>query len=372
MIDFSVLAVPGVRALRPYEPGKPVAVLERELGIREAVKLASNENPLGPSPRAVTAIEAALGNLHIYPDGNGFMLKEMLAGRHGIDPKQVTLGNGSNEILELVARTWLARGSNAVFSQHAFAVYPLVVQAVSAEGRVAKALPVDAEQPFGHDLDAILAKVDTNTRVVFIANPNNPTGTWLTAGALERFLTEIPAETLVVVDEAYAEYVENPDYPDATQWLSRFPNLLVTRTFSKIHGLAGLRLGYSVSSTVIAELLNRVRQPFNVNSLAQVAGLAALGDRGHVEASVRVNRDGLAQVGGGLTARGLSFIPSVGNFITFDVRQSPGPVYEGLLRQGVIVRPVANYGLPTHLRVTIGTASENERFLNALDAVLAS
>lgn len=372
MIDFNTLAVPGVRALRPYEPGKPVEALERELGIRQAVKLASNENPLGPSPRAVTAIGAALGNLHIYPDGNGFALKEALASRHGVDPKQVTLGNGSNEILELVARTWLAPGNNAVFSRHAFAVYPLVVQAVSAEGRAADALPADAAQPFGHDLDAMMNRVDPNTRVVFVANPNNPTGTWLTADALDRFLTEIPADTLVVIDEAYAEYVENPDYPDTTQWLRRFPNLLVTRTFSKIHGLAGVRLGYSVSSAAIAELLNRVRQPFNVNSLAQAAGLAALGDRGHVEASVRVNRNGLAQVAAGLTARGLGFIPSVGNFITFDVRQSPGPVYESLLRQGVIVRPVANYGLPTHLRVTIGTESENERFLNALDGVLLS
>jgi len=370
MADFAALAVPGVQALRPYEPGKPVETLERELGIREAVKLASNENPLGPSPRAVEALRTGLGNLHIYPDGNGFALKQALAERHGVDPEQVTLGNGSNEVLELIARTWLAPGHNAVYSQHAFAVYPLVVQAVSAEGRAAPARAADSEQPYGHDLEAMAARVDHNTRVVFVANPNNPTGTWLTTEALERFVARVPAETLVVVDEAYAEYVEQPDYPDTTQWLRRFPNLLVTRTFSKIHGLAGLRLGYSVSSAMVAELLNRVRQPFNVNALAQQAGLAALRDTAHVAASVQVNREGLQQVGAGLRERGLDFIPSVGNFVTFDVRQPPGPVYERLLRQGVIVRPVANYGLPTHLRVTIGTAIENERFLKALDVVL--
>jgi histidinol-phosphate aminotransferase len=370
MADFSVLAVPGVQALRPYEPGKPVETLERELGIRQAVKLASNENPLGPSRRAVAAIQGALGNPHIYPDGNGFALKQALAARHGVAPAQITLGNGSNEILELVARAWLAPGRNAVFSRHAFAVYPLVVQAVSAEGRVADALLAGSAQPYGHDLEAMAALVDEGTRVVFIANPNNPTGTWVTADALDRFLTRIPAETLVVVDEAYAEYVEAPDYPDSTQWLHRFPNLLVTRTFSKIFGLAGLRLGYSVSSAAVAELLNRVRQPFNVNSLAQVAGLAALADAEHVAESVRVNRGGLFQVGTGLRERGLDFIPSVGNFLTFDVQQPGGPVYERLLRQGVIVRPVANYGLPTHLRVTIGTAAENERFLQALDSAL--
>jgi histidinol-phosphate aminotransferase len=370
MVDFSVLAVPGVRALRPYQPGKPVATLERELGIRDAVKLASNENPLGPSPRALAAIPALLGELHIYPDGNGFALKEALAHRHGVAPEQITLGNGSNEILELVARAWLAPGRNAVFSAHAFAVYPLVVQAVSAEGRAASALPADSSQPFGHDLEAMRARVDASTRVVFVANPNNPTGTWVSAEVLEGFLSQVAVETLVVVDEAYAEYVEATGYPDTTQWLQRFPNLLVTRTFSKIHGLAGLRLGYCVSSIGVAELLNRVRQPFNVNSLAQAAGLAALADTGHVAESVRVNREGLDQVAAALRERGLDFIPSVGNFITFDVRQPPGPVYERLLREGVIVRPVASYGLPTHLRVTIGTRNQNHRFLGALDSVL--
>jgi histidinol-phosphate aminotransferase len=372
MIDVATLAVAGVQALQPYQPGKPVETLERELGIRDAVKLASNENPLGPSPAALESLQGALGNLHIYPDGNGFALKQALAERHGVAPAQITLGNGSNEILELIARTWLAPGLNAVFSRHAFAVYPLVVQAVSAEGRAAEALPPTSGQPFGHDLAAMAARVDAGTRVVFVANPNNPTGTWVGSAALESFVAQLPKTTLVVIDEAYAEYVEVAGYPDATQWVGRYPNLIVTRTFSKIHGLAGLRLGYSVSSAPVAELLNRVRQPFNVNSLAQVAGLAALADTGHVEASVRVNREGLRQVGDGLATRGLEYIPSVGNFITFDVRRPPEGVYDALLREGVIVRPVANYGLPTHLRVTIGRHSENQRFLEALDRVLGS
>ncbi len=371
MVDFNALAVAGVQGLQPYQPGKPVETLERELGIRDAVKLASNENPLGPSPNALAAMQAAFGQVHVYPDGNGLALKEGLAAQHGVTPEQITLGNGSNEILELVARVWLAAGRSAVFSRHAFAVYPLVVQAVNAEARVAAALPADSEQPYGHDLQAMAAEIDASTRVVFIANPNNPTGTWVTADALERFLAAVPPETLVVLDEAYAEYVEAAAYPQAMQWLERFPNLMVTRTFSKIHGLAGLRLGYAVSSARIAELLNRARQPFNVNALAQAAGLAALGDPRHVVASREVNREGLRQVVAGVSQRGLAFIPSVGNFLTLDFGQPAGPVYERLLREGVIVRPVANYGLPNHLRVTIGAPAQNARFLAALDTVLA-
>jgi histidinol-phosphate aminotransferase len=372
MTDFAALAVPGVQGLRPYEPGKPVETLERELGIRQAVKLASNENPLGPSPRAVEALRGALEGVHVYPDGGGFALRQALAARHGVEPGQITLGNGSNEILELVARAWLAPGRSAVFSRHAFAVYPLVVQAVSAEARVADALPADSPQPYGHDLAAMAALVDESTRVVFVANPNNPTGTWIGARELESFVAAMPPETLVVIDEAYAEYVEASEYPDATQWVERFPNVIVTRTFSKIHGLAGLRLGYSVSSSQVAELLNRVRQPFNLNSLAQAAGLAALGDAEHLARSVQVNREGLQQVSGELEDRRLGFIPSVGNFLTFDLGQPAVPVYDALLRHGVILRPVANYGLPTHLRVTMGTTAENARFLQALDRVLRS
>lgn len=371
-IDYASLAVPGIQRLQPYQPGKPVADLERELGIREAVKLASNENPLGPSPRAVAALQAACAGVHIYPDGGGQALRVALAARHGVTPEQITLGNGSNEILELVARVWLQPGRGAVFSQHAFAVYPLVVQAVGATAQVAPATAADAPQPYAHDLAAMLAMVDATTQLVFIANPNNPTGTWLTAEALTAFLQALPPQILVVMDEAYAEYVEAAGYPDTTQWLETYPNLIVTRTFSKIYGLAGLRLGYSVSSPALAELLNRARQPFNVNHLAQIAGLAALEDHAHVTSSRAMNRQGLAQLAEGLEARGLRYIPSVGNFLTFDLAQSPEPVYQALLHQGVIVRPVANYGLPGFLRVSVGTTLENDRFLQALDQVLAA
>ncbi|WP_019624247.1 histidinol-phosphate transaminase [Thioalkalivibrio thiocyanoxidans] len=370
--DAAALAVDGVRGLTPYQPGKPVAALERELGIRQAIKMASNENPLGPSPQAVEAARAAMSEAHIYPDGAGFELKAALATRHGVEPDAITLGNGSNEVLELIARAWLAPGRASVFSAHAFAVYPLVTQAVGAEARVIDALPAtDLEQPYGHDLAGMQKAVDDTVRVVFVANPNNPTGTWVGRSALEAFVAAMPATTLVVIDEAYAEYVEQHDYPDTTQWVSRYPNLIVTRTFSKIQGLAGLRLGYSISSPAVAELLNRVRQPFNVNALAQAAGLAALGDSSHIERSVRVNREGLVQLGEGLRERGLRVIPSVGNFITFDTGRDAGPVFEALQREGVITRPVENYGLPGHLRVTVSTAEDNERFLQALDRALA-
>ncbi|WP_026143065.1 MULTISPECIES: histidinol-phosphate transaminase [unclassified Thioalkalivibrio] len=372
VFDPVALAVAGVRGLSPYQPGKPVAALERELGITQAIKLASNENPLGPSPRAVEAGRMALSEAHVYPDGNGFELKARLAERHGVTPDQITLGNGSNEVLELIARTWLAPGRAAVFSAHAFAVYPLVTQAVDAEARVAPALAADhPEQPFGHDLGAMQARIDGDVRVVFVANPNNPTGTWLDGEVLEAFVAAMPTTTVVVVDEAYFEYVEEAGYPDTTRWLERYPNLIVTRTFSKIQGLAGLRLGYAVSSPAIADLLNRVRQPFNVNAIAQAAGLAALDDAEHVEKSVAINREGLRQVSAALREMGLRVIPSVANFVTFDTGRDPGPVYDALLRDGVITRPVENYGLPGHLRVTVSTREDNDRFLASLQKALA-
>jgi histidinol-phosphate aminotransferase len=373
MVDWVELAVSGVGGLRPYQPGKPAEILERELGIRNAIKLASNENPLGPSPRARVAIDAAMANLHLYPDGSGYHLKAALARRHGVEPEQITLGNGSNEVLEMVARAWLGPERNAVYSRHAFAVYALVTQAVAAEARVVPALPTDAAQPYGHDLDAMAARIDGDTRVVFIANPNNPTGTWLTTDALRRFLAQVPVETLVVVDEAYAEYVEDPEYPDATQWVAEFPNLIVTRTFSKIFGLAALRLGYAVSQSGVAQVLNRIREPFNVNSLALAGGLAALEDHDHIAASIAANRSGLAQLRAGLDALGLRALPSVGNFLCFHCGDGvdAAVVDAALQREGVIVRPVGNYELPGFLRVTVGSEGENERFLAALARVLA-
>ncbi|MGH8503057.1 MAG: histidinol-phosphate transaminase [Gammaproteobacteria bacterium] len=368
--DFSNLAVAGVQRLKPYEPGKPIETLERELGIRDSLKLASNENPLGPSPRAIEAMRRELDKVSVYPDGNGFALKAALAKHYGVPAECVTLGNGSNEILELVARAFLRPGLNAVFSRHAFAVYPIVVQAVGATARVAPPNAPDAPMPFGHELAAFAKLIDHETRVVFIANPNNPTGTWIRAERLHAFLQAVPAATLVVVDEAYFEYVQAPGYPNAVPWLSQFPNLIVTRTFSKIYGLAGLRIGYGLSHRTVAELLNRVRQPFNTSSVAQAAALAALEDHDHVTHSRAMNSAGLAQFARAFEARGLSFIPSVANFICVNVGREASPVYQALLREGVIVRPVASYELPEYLRITVGREDQNGRVIGALDKVL--
>ena len=360
------LAVPGVRGLEPYQPGKPVEELEREYGVRDAVKLASNENPLGPSPRALAALERAAPSIARYPDGGGFALKQAIARHHAVAPECVTLGNGSNDILELAARCFVAAGDEVVFSQHAFAVYPIVTQAVG--GRAA-AVPA---RDWGHDLDAMLRAVNERTKLVFIANPNNPTGTWLGRTALARFLAAVPKRVIVVLDEAYFEYVEEPDYPNGMEWIGRFPNLLVARTFSKAYGLAGLRVGFGVSDAALADLLNRVRQPFNVSSLAQAAAAAALEDSEHLERSRQVNREGMRQLADGFRALGLGHIPSVGNFVSVQLPVAGRKVYEGLLREGVIVRPVANYGMPNHLRITVGLPHENSRFLKALGRVLAA
>ena len=366
--DFLALAQPGVQKLSPYVPGKPVDELARELNLDPAsiVKLASNENPLGPSPKSLEAIRLAAAELTRYPDGNGFELKAALAERCGVQTNQVTLGNGSNDILELVARAYLAPGLNAVFSEHAFAVYPIATQAVGAQAKVVPA------KEWGHDLDAMLAAIDANTRVVFIANPNNPTGTWFDADALSRFLAKVPAHALVVLDEAYIEYATGGELPDGLNFLAAHPNLLVSRTFSKAYGLAALRVGYGVSSPAIADVLNRVRQPFNVNSLAQAAACAALADADYLNESRALNDAGMQQLEQGFRQLGLSWIASKGNFIAVDLGREGMPVYQGLLREGVIVRPVANYGMPNFLRVTIGLPAENTRFLEALTKVLAS
>ncbi len=364
--DFLALAQPGVQKLSPYVPGKPVDELARELKLDPAgiVKLASNENPLGPSPKALAAIQAELSELTRYPDGNGFVLKQGLAQRYSVGVHQVTLGNGSNDILELVARAYLAPGLNAVFSEHAFAVYPIATQAVGAEGRAV------AAKNWGHDLDAMADAIDENTRVVFVANPNNPTGTWFDAAALGTFLARVPAHVLVVLDEAYIEYAEGQELPDGLAYLADYPNLLVSRTFSKAYGLAALRVGYAISSPVIADVLNRVRQPFNVNSLALAAACAALDDVDYLAASRRVNDAGMAQLERGFRQLGLEWIPSRGNFIAVDFARDAAPINQALLREGVIVRPVAGYGMPTFLRVSIGTERENARFLDVLAQVL--
>ena len=364
--DFLALAQPGVQKLSPYVPGKPVDELARELDLDPStiVKLASNENPLGPSPKAIEAIKAQLDELTRYPDGNGFVLKSKLAERYGVGVEQVTLGNGSNDILELVARAYLAPGLNAIFSEHAFAVYPIATQAVGAQ---AKAVPA---REWGHDLEAMLAAIDDDTRVVFIANPNNPTGTWFGSDALERFLCGVPEQVLVVLDEAYIEYAEGGELPDGLDFLPAHPNLLVSRTFSKAYGLAALRVGYAISSATIADVLNRVRQPFNVNSLALAAACAALEDDRYLTESRACNAAGMLQLEAGFRALGLEWIPSRGNFIAVDFGQDAAPINQALLRDGVIVRSVAGYGMPTFLRVSIGTEAENARFLQVLHKAL--
>jgi histidinol-phosphate aminotransferase len=365
--NFLALAQPGVQKLSPYVPGKPVDELARELGLEPAniIKLASNENPLGASPKALAAIRDELAELTRYPDGNGFELKKRLAERCGVNASQVTLGNGSNDILELVARAYLAPGLNAVFSEFAFAIYPIVTQAVGAEARVAPA------KDWGHDLPAMLAAIDSQTRVVFIANPNNPTGTWFGPDALTEFLAAVPQNVLVVLDEAYIEYAQGAELPDGLNYLADYPNLLVSRTFSKAYGLASLRVGYGLSSPAVADVLNRVRQPFNVNSFALAAACAALDDVEYVTKSRQLNEVGMEQLEGGLRLLGLDWIPSKGNFIAVDLGRESASIYQGLLGEGVIVRPVAGYGMPNHLRVSIGLPQENTRFLEALAKVLS-
>ena len=368
MTDFLALAQPGVQQLSPYVPGKPVDELARELDLDPAsiVKLASNENPLGPSAKVLEAIRSELAELTRYPDGNGFELKSRLALRCAVQINQVTLGNGSNDILDLVARAYLAPGLNAVFSQYAFAVYPIATQAVGAEGRVVPA------KDHGHDLEAMLTAIDGNTRVVFIANPNNPTGTWFGPDTLERFLARVPTNVLVVLDEAYIEFAEGDELPDGLKYLSRYDNLLVSRTFSKAYGLASLRVGYALSSAQIADVLNRVRQPFNVNSLALAAACAALDDDSYLVKSRQVNDAGMAQLEAGLRDLGLGWIASKGNFIAVDFGRDTAAINQALLRAGVIVRPVAGYGMPNFLRVSIGLPAENARFLEALAEVLGA
>lgn len=368
---FEQFAAPGIRSLAPYLPGKPPEQLERELGITGSIKLASNENPLGPGPHARAALAAALAGVGMYPDGSGHVLRTRLAARHGVAIEQVTLGNGSNDLLVLLAVTFLTPEHEAVYSQYAFAVYPIAVQASGAKARVASANPPDHAMPLGHDPKAILAAIGPKTRIVFLANPNNPTGTWLAGSELEALIRAIPPEVIIVLDEAYHEYSMGIGVPDGSDLLAAHPNLVVVRTFSKAYGLAGLRVGYALSHPDIANLLNRVRQPFNVSVVGLAAAAAALDDSEHVAATVALNRTGLARLREGLLSLGLGVLPSAANFLLCDLGRPAAAVSEALLRRGVIVRPVANYGLPDHLRISTGTAEQNERLLAAMAAALA-
>lgn len=365
VIDPCELSPSYVRSIAPYQPGKPISELARELGLKEEsiIKLASNENPRGFGPRTRAALEGALGDIARYPDGNGHDLKVALSRRYGVDTASIVLGNGSNDVLELVALAFLGPGRAAVYAQHSFAVYALATQA-----RGARSIAVPAKN-YGHDLDAMAAAIDDETYVVWIANPNNPTGTMLGSDALEAFVKRVPERVLVVIDEAYNEYLAPELKAETVKWLRRHPNLIVSRTFSKAYGLAGLRVGYAFAHPSVADIMNRVRQPFNVNSLALVAATAALDDMEFVARSYAENLQGMRQIEEGATKLGLEWIPSHGNFITLRVGKA-NEIFRRLLKRGVIVRPVGNYQLPEHLRVTIGTAQENERFLSALAASL--
>jgi histidinol-phosphate aminotransferase len=364
-MNLSELAPQYIRDIAPYQPGKPTSELARELALNEAdiVKLASNENPLGVSPKAMAAIQKALPELALYPDGNGFELKTTIAQNRGVAMAQIVLGNGSNDILELAARTFLVPGDVAVYSQHAFAVYPLAVKAVGGRG-----IEVPAVN-FGHDLDAMFAAITNEVKLVFIANPNNPTGTFIDAARVHAFLSKVPRRVIVVLDEAYTEYLPPAVRNKTEAWLAEFPNLIISRTFSKAYGLAGLRVGYGLAHPDVIQLFNRVRQPFNVNQLAQVAAAAALNDTEFIQASFDVNTRGMTQLTDAFKKMGLEFIPSFGNFVAVKVGDA-GPIFQKLLKQGVIVRPVASYGMPEYLRISIGTESQNARFLDVLAKAL--
>jgi histidinol-phosphate aminotransferase len=369
------LAVAAVQGISPYVIGKPISELTRELGVTDIVKLASNENPLGPSPLALAAAQAALADTLLYPDGNGFDLKDALARHHGISTSQVTLGNGSNDLLILLAEAFLDATRNAVISQYAFAIYGLVVQATGATAKVTAALPTWSSMPNGHDLQAMLAAIDADTRLVFIANPNNPTGSWVDDASLRHFLDAVPDTTLVVLDEAYFEYARRMGCTDGSTLLSRHPNLVVLRTFSKAHALAGLRVGYALSHPDVANMLNRVRAPFNVTIPALAAAQAALTDTEQAPRAVAMVEAGLAQLQAALPQLGVRLFPSAGNFVLADVAaegRTGQQVYEALLRHGVIVRPVGGYGLPRCVRITIGTAEQNQRVIAALQHCLTS
>ena len=364
-----------IRAIAPYQGGLPISEIARRYGFSEAqvVKLASNENPLGMGPKARAAMLAASQDLGRYPDGNGHDLKAALSKRFDLPADWITIGNGSNDILELVAHAFLRPGRASVFSAHSFAVYALATQAT---GGTAVVVPALADS-LGHDLSGFLSRIDANTAVVWVANPNNPTGSFLPGSAIESFLKQVPSDVLVVLDEAYTEYLEPEDRYPAFDWVRSFPNLLVSRSFSKAYGLAGLRVGYGVAQPAVTDLLNRVRQPFNVNSLAQAAAAAALFDEDFLAASAQLNREGLARMRSGLAALGVSVLPSWGNFVLADLSAHRGTTagaggrcFEALLAKGVITRPVGNYGLPDHLRISIGTAAENDAFLKAMAQVL--
>ncbi len=351
-----------IKNLSPYIPGKPIEELERELGISGSIKLASNENPLGPSPKAIAALKKVVAGLNRYPDGSGFYLSQALATRYNVDLHQIILGNGSNELIELVVRTFVQPGDEIISADPSFVIYKMVTQAA---GGTIVIVPC---RDMRHDLDVMADRITARTRIVFVANPNNPTGTMCPRVEMDRFIERIPDNMIVVVDEAYFEYVTHADYPDSLDYLKGGRNILALRTFSKIYGLAGLRIGYGITTAEVAELLNKVRQPFNTNSLAQAAALAALEDRKHVEKSIAINNEGKQYLYQSFGQLGLTFTPTETNFILFETALDAMDVYKALLKQGVIIRPMGGKSL----RVTIGLPEENKRFVAELEKIVRS
>jgi histidinol-phosphate aminotransferase len=367
-MDPGQLAVDNVRSLSPYAPGKPIEELQRELGLTDIIKLASNENPYGPGPLALAAMQRAIGDTWLYPDGSGHVLKAKLAAKLDVDVDQITLGNGSNDVLVLLAEAFLQPGLEAIYSQYAFAAYPIAVQAAGATAVVTAANPAGSAMPLGHDLDAMVRAITPRTRIIFVANPNNPTGTWVPKATLKSFIAAVPAQVLVALDEAYFEYTFGLGLQDGVEWLDEFPNLVVVRTFSKAYGLAGVRVGYALSHPSVAGMLNRVRQAFNVSVIGLAGAAAALEDTAHVAAAVKVAIAERARVAARLEKAGTPVLPSAGNFLLIHAGAKAKERFDALLGGGVIVRPLGNYGLPEHLRVTLGTPEQNDRFLKAWEA----
>ena len=358
-----------VRAIAPYQAGKPIAEVAREFGLDEAtiVKLASNENPFGVPESSKQAMAQAAAELGRYPDANGFELKAALSTRYDVPADWITLGNGSNDILEIAAHAFVQKGESVVFSQYSFAVYALATQGVGGRAIVVPAVN------YGHDLDAMAAAIEADTRLVFVANPNNPTGTFIGAGEIEAFLNKVPGNVIVVLDEAYNEYLAPEHQFESANWVRKYPNLIVSRTFSKAYGLAGLRVGFAIAQPAVTDLMNRIRQPFNVNSLAQAAAIAALNDKEFLAKGAENNFAGYRQLTAAFDELGLEYVPSFGNFVLVRVGDDDGAgarVNLALLKQGVIVRPVAAYGLPQWLRISIGLPEENATFIDALKKAL--
>ncbi|OLC11972.1 MAG: histidinol-phosphate transaminase [Candidatus Rokubacteria bacterium 13_1_40CM_69_27] len=364
MTQWESLANEHILGIAPYEPGKPIEELERELGIADAIKLASNENPLAPSDRVQKAVAAALSILNRYPDGSAFYLRQALAKKHGVTPEHVILGNGSNELIELLVRTFLKPGDEAIVPHPSFVVYPMVVQAAGGI-RVMVML-----KDYRLDLEAMARAITPLTKIIFIANPNNPTATIVTAEEVEHFMARVPERTIVVFDEAYLEFAQGPDFPDALAYVKQGRKVIVLRTFSKANSLAGLRVGYGVADADAIALMNRIRQPFNVNSLAQAAALAALEDDAHVLECVRMIEAGRHFLYDEFKALGLKYVPSRANFILVDVGRSAAEIYQKLLHGGVIVRPMTPFGMESTLRITVGTPEENRRLIKGLRAAL--